>query len=77
MERYSVLKERLKEPPIDLEAGRRFQFHEVRTVRKPKDRVVEQVETREKETYHQILMGSTTLQGRDYIKPWIDRRTTR
>jgi hypothetical protein len=78
MERYSVLKERLKEPPIQLYSyrqGEGFQFHEGHTVRKPKNR--DFVETMDKKSWHRILIGSTTLQGRDCIKPLIGRRTTR
>lgn len=33
--------------------------------------VVEGVENREGETYHQVLIGSTKLKGRDYIKPLV------
>jgi hypothetical protein len=31
--------------------------------------LVEQVETRGKDLWHRILIGSTTLQGKDYIRP--------
>ena len=34
--------------------------------------LVEQVETRDKGLWHRILIGSTALQGRDYIKPSTD-----
>jgi len=34
--------------------------------------LVEEIETRSKEVYHRVLIGSTTLRGRDYIKPLLN-----
>ena len=39
--------------------------------------LAERVEPREREPYHRVLIGSTKLRGRDYIKPLIDSREER